>query len=70
MDRHTLNTISGGFAGGGETSSIRKIYARSVMYVSQNPSSEKEEKTVVIGFSKRDSEGVLAHKNDPMVIKV
>jgi hypothetical protein len=29
--RHTLNTISGGFSGGGESSSSRKKYVRQVM---------------------------------------
>ena len=32
--RGTLNTISRGFAGGGETSSARKRYARSLKHVS------------------------------------
>lgn len=34
VTRHTLNTISGGFACGCETSSTQKIYARSVINIS------------------------------------
>ena len=68
--RLTLNTISGGFTGGGETSSSKKRYALSLMHVSHNIFSGKEERLVAVGFSRRDSEGVIAHENDPMVIKV
>lgn len=40
------------------------------MHVSQNPPSVREEKPIIIGFSRQDSEGVIAHENDSMVIKV
>lgn len=40
------------------------------MHMSQNPSFEREEKPFVIGFSRQDSERVLMHENNPMVIKV
>lgn len=70
VTRRTINTISGGFARGGETSFSRKRYARSIMHISQNPISKKKGKLIVIGFLKRDSEGVLAHENGLMVIKV
>lgn len=67
---HTLNTIAKGFVGRGETSSTRKRYARSVMHIEQKPPSERKEDPIVISFSRRDLGGVLAQKNDPMVIKV
>lgn len=70
MARHTLNTISVCFTAGEETSSTRKRYARSVMNVSQKMPPEREERYVVVGFSRQNSEGVLAHENDLMVIKV
>ncbi|XP_050895535.1 uncharacterized protein LOC127102173 [Lathyrus oleraceus] len=70
MTRHTLNTIAGGFTGGGETSSSRKRYAWTMMHVWQKPSSEEEETPNIISFSIRDAEGVLVHENDSMVIKV
>ena len=70
MARHTLNTISGDFAGGGETSSTKKRYARSVMHVLQNSLPGKEGRPIVIGFSRQDSEGVPTHENDLMLIKV
>lgn len=70
MTQHTLNTILRGFSGGGETSSDKKRYARTVTHVSQNPLSEREGKPTIIGFSRQDSEGVLAHENDLMVMKV
>lgn len=65
-----LNTIAGGFVGGGETSSARKRYARSVMHIEEKSSLEGKGDLVVISFSRKDSKGVLAQKNDPMVIKV
>ena len=68
--RHTLNTIAGGFAGGGETSSARKRYARTVMHVDQKMTDEPEDNPGTVTFSKKDAAGVLAHDNDPMVIKV
>lgn len=55
LAQHTLNKISGGFSGGGETSSDGKRYVGSVMHVSENPLSKKEGKPIVIGFSKQDS---------------
>ena len=68
--RHTLNTIAGGFAGGGETSSARKRYARTVMHVEQRMTDESDDNPDIVTFSKKDAAGVLAHDNDPMVIKV
>ena len=62
--RHTLNTIAGGFAGGGETSSARKRYARTVMHVDQRSTDKPEDNPGTVTFSKKDAAGVLAHDND------
>lgn len=71
VTRHTLNTIAGGFAGGGEISlAKKKRYVWTMMHVRQKLSSKEEEKLTIINFSRRDAERVLAHRNDPMVIKV
>lgn len=71
LARHTLNTITRGFAWGGETISTRMRYARKVINVSHSTSPRSgEEKSVAVSFSKRDSRDILAHENDSMVIKV
>lgn len=67
---HTLNTISGGFFGGDETSSARKRYARSVMHVFKKLFSKEKGRHVAIIFLRWDSEGILVHENDPKVIKL
>lgn len=69
MSRHTLNTIAGGFVGGGETNSTRKRYAHTAMHVKQKSPSEEKDNQDTITFSKKDAEGMLPHKDNPMVIK-
>jgi len=66
-ERHTLNTISRGFAGGGESSSSRKKYVRQVMFINNNvnPTAGQEKN---ITFLATDYEGVVPHDDDPMVI--
>jgi hypothetical protein len=65
--RHTLNTISGGFAGGGESSSSRKKYVRQVMLCQEyeTPASGREPD---ISFTTKDFRDVIPHDDDPMVI--
>lgn len=41
-----------------------------MMHVRQKSPSEEEENPTIINFSRKDVEGVLAHENDLMVIKV
>ena len=67
---HTLNSIAGGFAGGGETNSARKKYACTVMHVSEDIANIREQDLNPVSFSKRDAIGIMAHKNDPLVIMV
>ncbi|KAJ1414947.1 hypothetical protein SESBI_18459 [Sesbania bispinosa] len=69
--RGTVTTIAGGFIGGGETSSGRKRYIRSVMKVSLVSSQEiTHPHFPAITFSDLDFKGIKPHKHDPMVIKV
>ena len=65
--KHTLNTISGGFAGGGESSTSWKNYARQIMLVDEGSRSFAE-RSPDITFSTEDFEGVIPHEDDPMVI--
>jgi len=65
--KHTLNTISGGFAGGGESSASRKNYARQIMLVDEG-SRTFTEKSSDITFFAKDFEGIIPHDDDPMVI--
>lgn len=69
MTRHTLNIIARGFAGG-EPSSARKRYARTMVHVRKKSPSEERENQTTITFSKKDVERVLPHEYDLMVIKV
>jgi len=66
-NKHTLNTISGGFAGGGESCASRKNYARQIMLIDEG-SHTFVEKSSDITFSAKDFEGVVPHDDDPMVI--
>jgi hypothetical protein len=65
--RHTLNTISDGFAGGGKSSSSRKKYVRQVMLCQEyeTPASGRE---LDISFTTKDFRDVIPHDDDPMVI--
>jgi len=56
--KHTLNTISGGFARGGESSASRKNYARQIMLVDEG-SRAFTERSSDITFSAKDFEGVI-----------
>ncbi|XP_020211215.1 uncharacterized protein LOC109796022 [Cajanus cajan] len=56
-----FNTVAGGFAGGGITSSARKRYTRSVLTLSEF----RRPTQPVISFSDSDYEGVAPHEDDP-----
>ncbi|XP_027932759.1 uncharacterized protein LOC114188367 [Vigna unguiculata] len=62
-----FNTIVGGFAGGGQTSSARKRYVRSVMTTAKI---ERPKKVPDIVFSSEDLKGVVPHEDDPIVLSV
>ncbi|GAU41091.1 hypothetical protein TSUD_139940 [Trifolium subterraneum] len=68
-ERGVVNTIAGGFSGGGATNSARKRYSRSslscnivgVYAFKRHPQ---------ISFTFRDFEGIYPHDDDPLVISV
>ncbi|XP_027915149.1 uncharacterized protein LOC114174510 [Vigna unguiculata] len=62
-----FNTIAGGFAEGGQTSSARKRYVRSVMTTAKI---ERPKKVLAIVFSSEDLKGVVPHEDDPIVLSV
>jgi len=62
-----FNTIAGGFSGGGQTSSARKRYARSVMTTAVM---DKPRQAPDITFSNDDLKGVVPHEDDPIVVSV
>jgi len=62
-----IQTIAGGFSGGGCTASQRKRYARSVMSVEIF---EDHSPDVNITFTKGDLRDVVPHDNDPIVISL
>ncbi|XP_068504541.1 uncharacterized protein [Phaseolus vulgaris] len=63
-----VQTIAGGFSGGGCTASQRRRYARSVMAV--DSVDEGHFPKVDITFRKADLRDVEPHANDPMVISL
>jgi len=63
-----INTISGGFSGGGCTFSQRKKYAREVMAVEAQESDQSPKPDLI--FTKADLQDVIPHDNDPVVILV
>jgi hypothetical protein len=65
-----INSIAGGFAGGGHTSSARKRHLWAIFSI--NPTTEiKVSKTSpLISFSMDDFNGEDANQDDPMVISV
>lgn len=68
--QHTLNTISGGFAGGGETSSARRIYVCQVMQTSSSSQTSMVHNVPELSFSPKDFEGISPHEDDPLVVVV
>jgi len=63
-----INTISGGFPGGGCTASQRKKYAREVMAVEVQEADQTPDVDLV--FTKADLQDVVPHDNDPVVVSV
>ncbi|XP_052171626.1 uncharacterized protein LOC127787603 [Diospyros lotus] len=66
-----IDTISGGFTGGGESSSARKQHLRAVMSINNT---EKKPRRIphhpMISFTEEDFKGINQNLNDPMVISV
>ncbi|XP_062177089.1 uncharacterized protein LOC133882022 [Alnus glutinosa] len=69
-----IQTISGGFGGGGESSSARKVYARQLrdfeVYSVQKPPKSQKQDAQVIGFSDDDYAGVSLPHTDALVLSL
>ena len=63
-----INTISGGFSGGGCTASQRKKYTQEVMAMEVQETDQTPDVDLV--FTKADRQDVIPHDNDPVVILV
>jgi len=63
-----INTISGGFSGGGCTASQHRRYAREVMIVEAREFGQQDEPDLC--FTKADLRDVVPHEDDPVVISV
>ena len=63
-----VNTISGGFSGGGCIALQRKKYVRDVMAIEASEPYQSPEPDLF--FMKVDIRDVIAHDNDPVVISV
>ena len=61
-----IHTISGGFSGGGPTTSQRKKYVRSVSSVAEEFPDDPWESDLI--FARVDLRDVVPHDNDPVVI--
>ncbi|XP_072076510.1 uncharacterized protein [Arachis hypogaea] len=66
-----INTISGGFAGGGETTSARKRNYRAMLAIEgTTPHNDKDTLNLEIVFNQRDICSAAPHSDDPVVISI
>ncbi|XP_057432334.1 uncharacterized protein LOC130725096 [Lotus japonicus] len=65
----TINTIAGGFGGGGDTASARRRHVRAVTSVQQYRAPFGFQHPDIV-ISSADFEGVKMHKDDPVVVMV
>jgi hypothetical protein len=67
-----IHTIAGGIAGGGDSNSTRKAYARSLqgqeVYSLHRPSKAARADSVVLSFSEEDARGVVMPHDDALVV--
>ncbi|GAU46453.1 hypothetical protein TSUD_402200 [Trifolium subterraneum] len=68
--RIAVNTIAGGFAGGGESKAARKRYLRRIIQETNTVAHISSSRAPEISFSPSDGEGVFPHDEDPLVIQV
>ncbi|GAU19014.1 hypothetical protein TSUD_193520 [Trifolium subterraneum] len=68
--RIAVNTIAGGFAGGGESKAARKRYLRRIIQETNTVAHVSSSRAPEISFSPSDGEGVFPHDDDPLVIQV
>ncbi|GAU40790.1 hypothetical protein TSUD_348870 [Trifolium subterraneum] len=67
--RVAVNTISGGFAGGGESNSARKRYIRKSKFEICSVGKSIFPHTPEISFNPEDARDVIPHDDDPLVIQ-
>ncbi|XP_057448666.1 uncharacterized protein LOC130740169 [Lotus japonicus] len=65
----TINTIAGGFGGGGDTASARRRHVRAVMSVREYEAPFGFHHPDIV-ISSVDFEGIKTHKDDPVVVMV
>jgi hypothetical protein len=69
---HEIQTISGGFGGGGDSSGARKAYERHLkefeIYSAQRPPKMRKYEDLLIGFSNEDFAGVSLPHSDALVV--
>ncbi|GAU46248.1 hypothetical protein TSUD_401800, partial [Trifolium subterraneum] len=68
--RIAVNTIAGGFAGGGESRAARKHYLRRIIQEMNMVAHISSPRAPKISFSPSDGEGMFPHDDDPLVIEV
>ncbi|WJX58397.1 hypothetical protein P8452_43858 [Trifolium repens] len=68
--RIAVNTIAGGFAGGGESSNARKRYIRRSEFEAKFVGHTSISHTPDLAFTKDDKREVMPHDDDPLVIQV
>ncbi|CAJ2642757.1 uncharacterized protein LOC123899916 [Trifolium pratense] len=68
--RIAVNTIAGGFAGGGESRAARKRYLRQIIYETSLVGQVSFPTTPELSFSANDGNGIFPHDDDPLVIQV
>ncbi|XP_045791370.1 uncharacterized protein LOC123886075 [Trifolium pratense] len=68
--RIAVNTIAGGFSGGGVSNNARKKYARSATHETYLVGNTSFSPAPDISFTAEDGQGVLPHDDDPLVIQV
>ncbi|GAU23955.1 hypothetical protein TSUD_183540 [Trifolium subterraneum] len=64
--RIAVNTIAGGFAGGGESKAARKRYLRRIIQETNTLAHVSSSRAPEISFSPGDGEGVFPHDDDPL----
>ncbi|XP_057425616.1 uncharacterized protein LOC130718980 [Lotus japonicus] len=65
----TINTMAGGFGGGGDTPSVRRRHVRAVTSVQENATPFSFHHPDIV-ISSADFEGIKTHKDDPVVVMV
>jgi hypothetical protein len=68
--RIAVNTIAGGFAGGGESNNARKRYVRRSEFEAKFVGHTSISSTPDLSFTKEDKREVMPHDDDPLVIQV